>query len=47
MESYGERTQTRTFENHANLLAYLASWRLYFPENGFQGIIKRQGMALS
>ena len=24
-ESYGERTQTRTFENHANLLAYLAS----------------------
>ena len=24
-ESYGERTQTRTFENHANPLAYLAS----------------------
>ena len=25
-ESYGERTQIRTFENHANLLAYPASW---------------------
>ena len=24
-ESYGELTQTRTFENHANLLAYLAN----------------------
>ena len=24
-KSYGERTQTRTFENHANLLTYLAS----------------------
>ena len=23
--SYGERTQTRTFENHANLLAYLTN----------------------
>ena len=29
MESYGERTQTHTFENHANLLAYLANWPLY------------------
>ena len=24
-KSYGERTQTRTFENNANLLTYLAS----------------------
>ena len=24
-ESYSEHTQTRTFENHANLLAYLAN----------------------
>ena len=24
-ESYGERTQTRMFKNHANLLAYLAN----------------------
>ena len=23
--SYGERTQTRTFENHANLLTYLTN----------------------
>ena len=23
--SYGERKQTRTFENHANLLAYLTN----------------------
>ena len=43
MESYGERTQTHTFENHANLLTYLAKWPLYFPENGFQGTIKCQG----
>ena len=41
MESYGERTQTHTFESHAKLLAYLASWPLYFPENGFQGAIER------
>ena len=34
--------QTRTFENHAILLAYLANWPLYTPENGFQGAIKRQ-----
>ena len=25
MESYSEHTQTRTFENHSNLLAYLAN----------------------
>ena len=24
-ESYSERTETRTFENHANLLTYLAN----------------------
>ena len=41
-ESYGERTQIHTFENHANLLAYLANWLLYTPENGFQGTIKCQ-----
>ena len=36
-ESYGEHTQTRTFENHATLLAYLANSPLYTLENGFQG----------
>ena len=41
--SYGERKQTRTFENHANLLAYLTNWPLYTPENGFRDVIKRQG----
>ena len=39
----GERTQTRTFETHANLLAYLTNWSLYTPKNGFRGVIKRQG----
>ena len=42
-ESYSERTQTHTFENHANLLAYLANWPLFTLENGFQGTIKCQG----
>ena len=42
-ESYGKRTQTRTFKNYANLLDYLANWPLYTPENGFQGTIKHQG----
>ena len=41
--SYGERKQTRTFENHANLLAYLTNWPLYTLENGFWGVIKCQG----
>ena len=31
---YTERTQTRTFENHTNLLAYLANWPLFTLENG-------------
>ena len=43
MESFSEHTQTRTFKNHANLLAYLANWPLFSLENGFQGAIKRQG----
>ena len=42
MVSYGERTQTHTFENHANLLNYLANWPLYTSENVFQGTIKCQ-----
>ena len=37
MKSYSERTQTGTFENHVNLIAYLANWPLFIPENGFQG----------
>ena len=40
-ESYSEHT--RTFENHANLLAYLANRPLFTLENGFQGTIKCQG----
>ena len=40
--SYGEGTQTRTFENHANLLAYLPNWPLYTPENGFLSAIKHK-----
>ena len=40
MESFSERTQTCAFENHANLLAYLANWLLFTPENHFQGTIK-------
>ena len=43
MARYGECTQTCTFENHANLLAYLTNWLLCTLENGFQGIIKCQG----
>ena len=39
-ESYGEHTQTRTFESHANLLTYLANWLLFTPENGSQGAVK-------
>ena len=39
----GERTQTRTFENHTNLLAYLTNWALYTPGNGFRGVMKLQG----
>ena len=42
-ESYSECTQACTFENHANLLTYLANWPLFTPENGFQGAIKHQG----
>ena len=42
-ESYSERTQACTFENHANLLTYMANWPLFTPENGFQGAIKHQG----
>ena len=42
MESYSERTQTCTFENHANLLTYLANRLLFTLENGFQGAIKCQ-----
>ena len=44
-ESYGEGTQTCTvtFENHPNLLAYLANWPQFTSENGFQGTIKHQG----
>ena len=40
-----ECTQTCTFENHANLLAYLTNWLLFTPENGSQGAIKCQGVA--
>ena len=32
MASCGEGTQTSTFKNHANLLAYLANWPLYTGE---------------
>ena len=42
MVSYGEHTQTHTFENHANLLNYLANWPLYTSEHVFQGTIKCQ-----
>ena len=45
-ESYSECTQTRVFENHANLLAYLVNWPLFTPENGFQGAVECQGFAL-
>ena len=41
MASYGERTQTSTIKNHANLLAYLANWLLYTPVNGFQETPRR------
>ena len=47
MESYGESTQAHILEHHTNLLAYLADWLLYTPENGYQGAIKRQGGVLS
>jgi len=40
--SYGGRKQTRTFENHDNLLAYLTNLPVYTPENGFRSIIKCQ-----
>ena len=43
MASYGKRTQTCIFKNHANLLSYLANWLLYILENGIQGNIKHQG----
>ena len=36
-------SQTCTFENHTNLLPYLANWLLYTLENGFLGFIERQG----
>ena len=42
-QANGERTQTRTFKNNANLFTYLANWQLYTLENGFQGAIKRKG----
>ena len=37
--------QTGTFENHANLLAYLSylGKQTVHPEKGFQGATKRQG----
>ena len=41
--SYGKCTQTRTFEIHANLLAYLADSSLQIPENDFWNTIKCQG----
>ena len=34
-ELYGKHTQTRTFEHHANLLAYMANRPLCTMENGF------------
>ena len=40
--AYTDR-QTCTFENHANLLPYLANWPLYTLENGFWGFIECQG----
>ena len=40
--SYGERTQTYTFKNHANLLAYPTNRPLHTPKNDFRGIIKCQ-----
>ena len=43
MESYGECTQIRTFKTHSDLFAYLANWLLYTLENGFWGVIERQG----
>ena len=43
MVSYGEHTQTRTFENHGNLLNYLANWPLYTFRDVFQGAITCQG----
>ena len=42
--SYGEHTQTCTFENHANLFAYLANRPLYTRRMAFQVLrIKHQG----
>ena len=41
--SYVEHIQTRTFENHANVFAYLTNWPLYTLQNGFRGVIKHQG----
>ena len=43
MESFSEHAQTRAFENHTNLLTYLANWLLFTSENHFQGVIKCQG----
>ena len=34
------RTQTCTFENHANPLAYRANWQLFTPENGSRLVLK-------
>ena len=42
MASYGECTQTRTIENHVNLLVYIGKL-LCTPEDGFQCAIKHQG----
>ena len=39
MESYGEHTQTRTFENHANLLAYLANHRCTLRRMAFNALL--------
>ena len=42
-ELYGKHTQTRTFEHHANLLAYMANRPLCTMENGFWGVVECQG----
>ena len=38
MASYGKHTQTRTFENHANILKYVANCPLYILVNGFKAL---------
>ena len=43
--SYGERTQTCTFENHGNLHAYLTNWPLTGAVHSGGWLLKRYKMA--